>query len=158
MFARWSDYVVWRLPSVIERVRTTDAFSPTAEQRIVEAIARLADDVCDVARPSICHRDLYLDNLLATPDGDLSAILDFDGAESWDAATDLVKLRWTVFPHHPGADAAFAAAYGERPMWRERVKVAELLTLFNTVPNAMTHGFTVYEASARARLAVVLES
>jgi hypothetical protein len=63
-----------------------------------------------------------------------------------------------VFRRNPGAEAAFAATYGEPPMWNERVKVAELLERVDTVPNAITHGFTDDAVSARAHLAVVPES
>ena len=157
-FERWSEYIEHRLTSVLDRVRATAAFTSADADAIVATITELAVDVDATARPAVCHRDLYLDNLLATPTGSLAAILDFDGAEAWDPAIDVVKLRWLVFPHHPGSEAAFLAAYGSRPQWDERVRLAELLELLNAVPNAVAAGDPVFEASARGRLAEVLRS
>ena len=109
-----------------------------------------------VVTPALCHRDLHLGNVLATPDGHLAAVLDFDGAEAWDPAIDVVKLRWLVFPDHEGAADAFARGYGPfPPRWDERVRLVELLELTNTVANAVADGDEAFERSARARLAAV---
>ena len=155
-FRRWNDYVAYRLPAVLERVRHTAAFAVEDVDAIVGEITALADAVSECARPAICHRDLHLDNLLATADGRLAAVLDFDGAEAWDPAIDVVKLRWLVFPNHPGAEEAFNQAYGPSPRWDERVRLVELLELLNTVPNAMARNDVAFEASARQRLRDVL--
>ena len=157
-FDRWADYVEWRLPQVLDRVRATKSFAEPDTLTIVRLIQELAAEVSSCASPSICHRDLYLDNLLATPDGGVAALLDFDGAEAWDAAIDVVKLRWLVFPNYPTAERAFAESYGDRPQWSERVRLAELLELLNAVPNAIATGSVEFELSARARLRDVLAS
>src|SRR5262245_1254127 len=44
----------------------------------------LAAEVNDVVAPALCHRDLYLDNLLVDEVGALVALLDFDLVEVWD--------------------------------------------------------------------------
>lgn len=155
-FNSWSDYVRWRLPRVVERVREVQAFPPSEVATIVETIESLADEVDPSVRPSICHRDLYLDNVLATEGGRVAALLDFDGAEAWDPAADVVKLRWLVFPHYPGSASAFNDSYGYAPMWDRRVLLAELLELLNAVPNAVKTGDAEFETSARKRLQVVL--
>lgn len=157
-FERWSDYLAHRLPQVIERVRRTDAFSDGEVASLVAVITDLAGEVDEDARPAVCHRDLHLDNLLATPTGRLAAVLDLDGAEAWDPAIDVVKLRWLVFPHHPGSEEAFAEGYGRPPRWDERVRLCELVELLNAVPNAIASRDAEFEESARRRLATVLRS
>jgi aminoglycoside phosphotransferase (APT) family kinase protein len=156
-YARWSDYIAYRLPRVLERVRATACFADADAVRVVDSITSLATAVDASARSAICHRDVYLDNLLATPSGGVAAILDFDGAEAWDPAIDLVKLRWLVFPDHPGAEDAFIDSYGEPPQWEDRLRLAELLELLNAVPNAVATGDAEFEASARRRLQMVLD-
>lgn len=156
-FSRWSEYIEYRLPRAVGRVRETTAFAEAEAATIATAIRSLAHAVDPDARPAICHRDLYLDNLLATPEGSLAAILDFDAAEAWDPAIDLVKLRWRVFPDYPDAEAHFVGRYGEQPRWTERLRLAELLELLNAVPNAIAAGDPDFERSARGRLSEVLE-
>jgi Ser/Thr protein kinase RdoA (MazF antagonist) len=151
-FDRWSDYLSYRLPQVLERVRRTKAFPEAEVAALVAEITDLAGGVEEHARPAVCHRDLHLDNLLATPAGRLAAVLDLDGAEAWDPAIDLVKLRWLVFPHHPGSEVAFSEAYGRPPCWDDRVRLCELVELCNAVPNAIAAGDTEFETSARQRL------
>jgi aminoglycoside phosphotransferase (APT) family kinase protein len=155
-FSLWSDYVRWRLPRVLDRVREVQAFPSSEATTIAETIESLANEVDPSARPSICHRDLYLDNVLATDDGRVAALLDFDGAEAWDPAIDVVKLRWLVFPRFPESELAFKDGYGEEPMWDRRVLLAELLELLNAVPNAVKTGDADFEISARERLQTVL--
>ncbi len=82
--------------------------------------------------------------------------MDFDGAEAWDPAIDVVKLRWLAFPDYPGSEAAFNSAYGQEPAWAERVRLVELVELVNAVPNAILNGDPQFEAAARSRLREVL--
>ncbi len=155
-FDRWDEYLRWRLPRILDRVHRTQAFTASEIEPIADTIEELAIEVEPYARPSLCHRDLYLDNLLATQDGQVAALLDFDGAEAWDSAIDVVKLRWLVFPDYPGSEAAFNSAYGQEPAWAERVRLAELVELVNAVPNAIMNGDAQFEDAARSRLDVVL--
>jgi aminoglycoside phosphotransferase (APT) family kinase protein len=115
-------------------------------------VARLS---CDIA-PALTHRDLYLDNLLASPEGDLRAILDSDLAEVWDPVVDFVKLRWQVFSRYPGAKAAFCRGYEAEteplPMLRERLHVVDLLELINAVSNAGLQGWEEFEEQNRTHL------
>jgi aminoglycoside phosphotransferase (APT) family kinase protein len=156
-YTRWSDCISYRLPRVLERVRATACFADADARQDVDSITALSTAVDASARSAICHRDIYLDNLLATPSGGVAAILDFDGAEAWDPAIDIVKLRWLVFPDHAGAEEAFMDSYGEQPQWEERLRLAELLELLNAVPNAVAAGDAEFEASARSRLQKVLD-
>ncbi|WP_162605434.1 aminoglycoside phosphotransferase family protein [Jiangella ureilytica] len=158
VFARWTGYVAYRLPQVAGRVAATDAFQPAAFAALAGRITDLAERVSAAVAPAPCHRDLYLDNLLATPDAGLAALVDFDGAEAWDPAVDLVKLRWQVFPRYPGARAAFEAAYHPAdvpPRWPERVELVELLELVNHVANARAVGDRGFEDLGRDRLTQV---
>ena len=155
-FRRWDAYVAHRWSQVSARLERSGAFDGGEIAALGEEVAERAAAVADVASPALCHRDLHLGNLLATADGDLAAILDFDGAEAWDPAIDVVKLRWLVFPRHPGSAGYFSAGYGETPpRWDERVRLVELLELTNTVANAVLTGDGAFERSARHRLAEV---
>jgi aminoglycoside phosphotransferase (APT) family kinase protein len=155
-FARWDGYVAHRWPQVRARLEVTQAFDRAQIDELEREITAGAVAVADAARPALCHRDLHLGNLLATEDGHLAAILDFDGAEAWDPAIDVVKLRWLVFPYHPGAAEAYAEGYGVTPpKWHERIHLVELLELTNTVANAIATTDRAFEQSARRRLADV---
>ena len=158
VFAEWAGYVAYRLPQIAGRVAATGAFRPAAFAALAGRVTDLAERVSPAVAPALCHRDLYLDNLLATPDAGLAALVDFDGAEAWDPAVDLVKLRWQVFPRYPGALAAFEAAYhpaGVSPWWPERVELVELLELVNHVANARAVGDRGFEDLGRDRLTQV---
>ncbi|TDE01981.1 phosphotransferase family protein [Jiangella asiatica] len=157
-FGSWGEYVEYRLPQIAERVAATGAFTPVEFATVTDRIIGLTGLVNEVVSPSLCHRDLYLDNLLATEDGHLAALLDFDLAEAWDAAVDLVKLRWLVFPARPGAQAAFDATYhgsDPPPLWEHRIRLTSLLELTNTVANARAKGDARYEAVARTQLRAI---
>jgi aminoglycoside phosphotransferase (APT) family kinase protein len=108
----------------------------------------------------LTHRDLYLDNLLAGEDGLLTGILDFDNAEAWDPAADLVKLRWQVFPHFAGAERAFDAGYhsvaAPLPRIEERIKIAEILELSNHAIGARLQGRETFAQASCQRLRDVL--
>jgi Ser/Thr protein kinase RdoA (MazF antagonist) len=158
-FARWDDYIAYRLPSVVARCRSCDAFAPGDLDALVAEIESVASVVAGDAMAALCHRDLYLGNLLSADASDehLAAILDFDGAEAWDPPIDVVKLRWLVEPDHPGAVEAFLDGYGapRSARWDERVRLAELLELTNAVANAVLTKDPTFERSARDRLAEV---
>ena len=155
-FGRWDDYVAHRWVAVRARITGVAAFERADTDALEREILELATEVADVTEPALCHRDLHLGNLLATADGHLAAVLDFDGAEAWDPAIDVVKLRWLVFPNHEGATEHFAKGYGGwPPRWQERVRLVELLELSNTVANAVAAEDTAFERSARTRLAEV---
>ena len=155
-FARWDGYVAHRWPQIRARCEAAGAFAEGDLDGFEREVRELAAQVSEVAEPACCHRDLHLGNLLATSDGHLAAILDFDGAEAWDPAIDVVKLRWLVFPNFDGSAEHFAAGYGAWPArWEERVLLVELLELVNTVANAVATGDAAFERSARRRLAEV---
>ena len=155
-FSGWDGYVGDRWVRVRARAEAASAFDGAELDDLEAQILELAGTVGGVATPALCHRDLHLDNLLATADGHLAAVLDFDGAEAWDPACELVKLRWLVFPHHEHAAEHVADGYGTWPAcWDERVRLAELLELSNVVANAVATGDAGFERSARARLALV---
>lgn len=155
-FDRWDGYVAHRWQQVRARAEAAGAFEHAALDQLGREVAELAAAVAADTEPAICHRDLHLGNLLATADGHLAAVLDFDGAEAWDPAIEMVKLRWLVFPQHEGAAEAFSDGYNGWPShWAERVRLVELLELTNVVGNAVATGDASFEASARTRLAEV---
>jgi aminoglycoside phosphotransferase (APT) family kinase protein len=156
-FARWTDYLEHRLGQITARCREHDALEEVTLDRARVAIARLATDVGDAPRPTLCHRDLHADNLLVDDDGRLVAILDWDMAEAWDPAAEWFKLGWMLFPEVPGTATAFEAAYHsthpEPPAWRERKRLVDLLETLNTIPNAMARAWSrSFEVRARTHL------
>ena len=121
-----------------------------------EAGARLlplARSVDRRVRSALCHRDLYLDNLLADRDGNLVAILDFDMAEAWDCAGDFFKLRWWVFERIPTSEDRFLSGYqgnATLPVDLERrVAVVELIELVNVVANLVASDAAMADAAAQ---------
>ena len=162
-FARWPDYIRYRLSAIRARCLATRALDEHALDRVCEVIGELAAEVGDAARPTLCHRDLHADNLLVDPTGRLVAILDFDMAEAWDCAGESFKLDRFLFPAFPGAQRWFDAAYrGGRPRpsyWDERVRLVALIEALNALPNAIANGWneTTYGADARRWLHALLD-
>lgn len=64
-----------------------------------------------VVPPRLTHRDLHLDDVIATEDGRAAAIVDFDRAEARDPAADPVKPRRQICGEYPGSEAAFRAGH-----------------------------------------------
>jgi hypothetical protein len=160
VFDRWGDYVVYRLGGVIERALGAGVFSERELRPLLADIGPLANTVSPVVTPALTHRDLYLDNVLAGPGGDVCALVDWDTAEAWDPVVDLVKLRWQVFDRFPGASEAFRRAYDERAapfeMLRQRLYVVDVLELVNTISNARLAGWANFEEQTRRNLRNVM--
>lgn len=160
-FPTWLDYLEYRIPQIIARNRSVEAFDESELRRMFDHVLALAARVSELVEPRLCHRDLYLDNFLVGDDGLVAAILDLDLAEAWDPAVDFVKLRSQVFPLFPGADTAFAEGYAEvaggpLPAFAERVHIVEVLELSNHVINATATGNREYAMHNRRRLEAVL--
>jgi aminoglycoside phosphotransferase (APT) family kinase protein len=156
-FARWSDYVADRVPSIVRRCVDTGAFSGAEIGDIFSALPDLCARVDPVVTPALSHRDLHLPNVVAGVDGRVRAIVDWDAAEAWDPMVDFVKLRWQVMSRFPGAEAALWSGYwsdGSPPMLRERLRIVDLLELTNGVANARIEGWSDYEAQNRRWLAL----
>jgi aminoglycoside phosphotransferase (APT) family kinase protein len=156
-FTRWPDYLEYRLAAITARCRATCALDADELDRVCGAVNRLAAAVGDHARPALCHRDLYADNLLVDPTGRLVAILDFDTAEAWDRAGEFDKLDRLLISAFPGARPWFEAAYREGrptpPRWDERVRLVALIEALNTLPNAIAAGWNPdYADDARRRM------
>ncbi|WP_034270392.1 phosphotransferase family protein [Actinospica robiniae] len=161
-FARWPDYLSVRIEAIAARCRATGALEESELARVLAAVERLMAHVGDEARPTLCHRDLYADNLLVEPNGRLAAILDFDTAEVWDHAGEFDKLDRLLIPAFPGARRWFDAAYWEGlprpPHWDERVRLVALIEALNTLPNAISAGWeTAFADDARARMRSMIE-
>lgn len=154
-FARWDQYVEYRLPSVVERARIHNVLRASQLRSIETEVLDMARVVGHAVRPTLCHRDLHPGNFLAHENGALSGVLDFDGAEAWDPAVDFVKLRWQTLTDRT-TETTFNNAYlaGEPwpAKWEERVRLAELLELTNALANARADGHGDYEARVRERL------
>lgn len=161
-FPTWADYLDYRLPQIVGRVRAARSFSESETTSMISRVAEMARKVSPVVKPRLTHRDLYLDNILATDDGGVAAIIDFDGAEAWDPIADLARPRWQIFGKYPGAERAFRASYlreaGDVPMLEERIWIAEMIELINVAANADREGSIGYGASARRRLSEVRDN
>ena len=161
-FGRWSDYLDHRLVAIAARCRATGALDEDELDRGCSTVRRLAAAVGDRARPALCHRDLYADNLLVDPTGRLVAVLDFDTAEAWDPAAEFDKLDRLLLSAFPGARHRFDAAYREGrpvpPLWDERVRLVALVEALNTLPNAIRAGWaSQYADDARRRMRALLD-
>jgi Ser/Thr protein kinase RdoA (MazF antagonist) len=158
-FDDWAGYVGYRVPQIVERARVCSTFGDRQLASFRDEALDLASTVTGDVRPALCHRDLHLDNLRASDDGRLVAVLDFDVAEAWDPAVDMVKPRWQAFPDFDGAREAFDNAYfgddGPPDQWDLRVRLATLLELVNTVANARAAGDSAYESQTRDQLAAL---
>ena len=160
-FEQWSDYLRYRFDKVRERCESVDAFDSVTLDCAGELIYRLADAVSPHARPTVCHRDLHVDNLLVSDEGTLAGIIDWDGAESWDPAGEWFKLSWMLASTLSFDVETLTRAYLtddiDRRVWDERVRVVDVIETLNTVPNAIAHGETEFETRARRRLTSLLE-
>lgn len=161
-FPTWSDYVDFRVPQIRGRALATDLYPAAEWNAMLDQARDLAAAVSEVVRPSLVHRDLYLDNVLAHHDGSFAAIIDFDGAEVWDPVVDFVKLRWQVFGDHPGSAASYLRGYtsiaGPIPRLAERLQVVEILELANHAANAALTDNPIFAEQAMTRLDAVLRN
>jgi aminoglycoside phosphotransferase (APT) family kinase protein len=160
-FDRWSDYVVHRLQQIRQRCVEHGVPDERTVDRACSAIAALVEAIGDDVRPTVCHRDLYADNVLVDQDGALSAILDWDMAEAWDPAAEWFKLEFLFFPAFPGSARAFATAYHaihpEPARWTERKSLVDLMETLNSVANTRAQGWSGdFATQARARLDALL--
>jgi aminoglycoside phosphotransferase (APT) family kinase protein len=159
-FDRWEDYVAHRAAQIEERCRRARVMEPDRLAAVLGLAVRLSGEVSAVVRPSLVHRDLHLENVLAGPDGECCGLIDFDCAEAWDPAADLVKPRWQVFPDLPGAEAAFLSGYGAAagPLENlaERLRVVDILELTNNAANALLQRNRPYAESNLQNLERVL--
>jgi len=155
-FDTWEGYVNHRLVSVTQRALDTAVFTKRELRAATEGLDQLAGRVSPVVTPSLTHRDLYLENLLAGEGGTVHALLDWDTAEAWDPMVDLVKLRWQVFSRYVGASQAFWRAYigagAPPPLLGERLHLVDVLELVNTVSNARMAGWANFEEQSRRNL------
>jgi fructosamine-3-kinase len=160
-FERWVDYVEYRLDQVRGRCFEHSAVDGPILDRACAVITELAEEVGDVVRPTLCHRDLYADNLLVDQHGALVAILDWDMAEAWDPAAEWFKLNYLLFPAFPGSEKIFNTAYHtihpEPLRWAHRKALVDLMETLNTVANATAQGWNSdFETRSRARLEALL--
>ena len=160
-FHSWADYVDYRLQQIRGRCMEHGVLDAPTLNRASTAISVLTGEVADSARPTLCHRDLYADNLVVDEDGALLAILDWDMAEAWDPAGEWFKLDWLLFPDFPNAEASFDAAYHavhpSPARWMQRKRLVDLMETLNAVANATAQGWdAAFAARARARLDTLL--
>jgi Ser/Thr protein kinase RdoA (MazF antagonist) len=137
-FALWSEYLAFRWDEVRARAVGSGMDDKVLDQ-VQARLVPLARSVDPVVRPVLCHRDLYLDNLLTDRDGNLVAILDFDQTEAWDCAGDFFKLRWWLFERIPTAERHFLTGYHRTSALvadlERRVAIVELIELVNGIAN-----------------------
>jgi aminoglycoside phosphotransferase (APT) family kinase protein len=159
-FARWSDYVSYRLDRISHRCRSVDAMDEPTLRRCVDAVERLSLEADGAARPTLCHRDLHPDNLLVDDTGVLVGLIDWDQAESWDPAGEWYKLEWMLAEQLGVSTASITAAYfdGHDPpaIWPERLRLVQAMEALNAVPNAVMGGDVEFEKRCRRHLAELL--
>ena len=159
-FDRWSEFLAHRWVPTLARVAQADIDS-TLVVRARACADSLAAAVDEVAAPALCHRDLYLDNVLVDDDGALVALLDFDLVEVWDPLVDFFKLEWFVFEPNPAAREPFMDSYlaGDHlpPMFDERVRLASIVELVNHAANWRIQGQPEIADEALDRLSALLE-
>ncbi len=156
-FSTWIEYVEYRLPQIEQR--GADVFAPGEFAYIAGVVRETASAISPVVAPTLTHRDLFFDNLLARADGRLVAILDWDAAEAWDPAIDLVKPRFQMFSVvSPAAVDAFWASYLSLDLIDERLLVVDLLEQANAVANAPILGDSEYEQRCRRWLRAALRN
>jgi aminoglycoside phosphotransferase (APT) family kinase protein len=158
-FARWSEFLEHRWPSMLGRAERA-GIDPTLVAGAQATATALAIQVDDVVQPALCHRDLYLDNVLVDDDGAFVALLDFDVAEVWDPLVEQFKLEWFVFEPNPAARVPFFDGYLAGglmpPMFDERVRLASIVELLNHAANWLVQGQVDVAAEALVRLGVLL--
>lgn len=159
-FPTWQQYLAYRVPQIVARSRAVSAYDEQYLQATVESLLAAAAEVSAKVEPRLCHRDLSLDNVVVDEHGKVVALLDFDLAEPWDCAVDMVKLTWATFPRFPAAEQIYRQRYfhgaTEPDQWDQRLWVTNVLELLNSVPYAMSAQDPRLEQSARRRLAEVL--
>ena len=159
-FDRWSDFVTHRWDAVVERCEVAGVDAALIADARAESTG-LALDVDEVVRPVLCHRDLYLDNVLVDDDGALVALLDFDIVEAWDPVVDFFKAEWFIFEPNPSARHPFFDGYldGDAlpPMFDERLRLVSIVELVNHAANWRIQGQVEIADVALARLSALLE-
>lgn len=159
-FDSWARYVEYRCAQIRERGKGSRLLPEPRLHDLLDEAVQLARRVSPVVRPSLTHRDLYLDNLLAAPDGSFAGLLDLDLTEAWDPMADLVKPRWQIFDEFPGSEAIFRTAYravrDDVVLADERLRLAAILELGNQVINAELDGEDAHARSGHDRLLVEL--
>ncbi len=159
-FAHWSGFLGDRWPAVLDRAAQAEIDAPLIRRAHAASIA-LAAEVDDVVTPALCHRDLYLDNVLVDDHGGLVALLDFDVAEVWDPLVEQFKLEWFVFEPNPAAREQFFDGYlaGDPmpSMFEARVHLASIVELVNHAANWRIQGQPEIAAEALDRLSALLE-
>jgi aminoglycoside phosphotransferase (APT) family kinase protein len=158
-FARWSEFLEDRWPAMIGRAAHA-GIDATLVSRSYEVATALAAEVDGVVGPALCHRDLYLDNVLVDEKGALVALLDFDVAEVWDPLVEQLKLQWFLFELNPAARHLFFDGYlaGDPmpPMFDERVRLVSIVELLNHAANWHVQGQVEIATEALDRLRVLV--
>ena len=139
-FRRWADYVDYRLRQIRPRCSQPGVLDRPTLDRTCAAIRDLAGEVSDTARPTLCHRDLYADNLVVDDHGALLAILDWDMAEAWIPRPSGSSSTGCCSPSFRAPEATFDAAYHavhhEPALWARRKQLVDLMETLNAVANA----------------------
>lgn len=114
--ATWAELCNNRLERLVKRNVDANILPrltiDTAEAYCKDLIAELPDDVV----PALTHRDLYLPNVIVTPNAGV-AIIDFEHASFFDRVWDFVKLEMWVFRRFPQLRSPFMDGYKSRSEW-----------------------------------------
>ena len=114
------------------------------------------DELCVIAT-------LYADNLVVDDDGTLLGILDWDMAETWDAAGEWFKLDLAAFAASADGRAPSTthtdAIHPHSAVWQRRKYLVDLMETLNAVANARVQGWTrAFKVRARSHLESLLAS
>ncbi len=158
-FDRWREFLDHRWQAVLGRAAEAELDAGLVTRAHAFATSAAAE-VDGAVRPSLCHRDLYLDNVLVDDAGALVAIIDFDSVEVWDPLVEWFSLEWFVFEPNPAARSAFMDGYlaGDPlpAMFDERVRLATIIELVNHAAGWRLTGQPEIAAEALDRLRVQL--
>ena len=138
-YPTWSGYLGYRIPQIEARCAQASMLSAAERRRLWDRVLAEARALDGVVTPSFVHRDLHLDNLLATPDGGLAGLLDFDMVEPWDPVGDWFKLTHWCFAGHDDRRRCFEAGYGEPgeqiPNFETRRAIIDVIEGLNLAAN-----------------------
>ena len=136
---RESGWLATSAPQIEARCAQASILSAVERREIWERVLAEARALDGVVTPSFVHRDLHADNLLATPDGGLAGLLDFDMVEPWDPVGDWFKLAHWCFPGNNDRQRCFEVGYGDPaeciPAFEARRAIIDVIEGLNFAAN-----------------------
>jgi len=155
-FPTWSTYLAYRIPQIEARCEKAAFLDRATRMQVWRAVQTLAESVDTVVQPAFVHRDLHPDNMLATEEGALAGLLDFDMVEPWDPAAEWFKLEHWCFESAPERRTAFNAGYGDpaerHAAFAARCRIVDTIEFINMAASDAMAGNTTGTEWVMARL------